>query len=176
MQSACLAFLLLWPLTGAAQDSLPGEAPPVAQEQTKPAPLPRDRDVDLNSLKSLLFTHWQHTAIIDARRSRGFVKPPTESELNENLAIPGEEIPKPPPEEREISLGGIAFISADDWTIWLNGQRVTPKAIPKEVLDLTVYGEYIEVKWFDEYSNQIFPLRLRPHQRFNIDSRIFLPG
>jgi hypothetical protein len=32
------------------------------------------------------------------------------------------------------------------------------------------------MKWFDEYTNQVFPIRLRPHQRFNIDARMFLPG
>jgi hypothetical protein len=88
---------------------------------------------------------------------------------------PAEKV-KPPPEEREITLGGIVYVDGDDWTIWLNGKRVNPKAIPKEVIDLKVYKEYVEMKWFDDYTNQIFPLRMRTHQRFNLDARIFLPG
>ena len=79
-------------------------------------------------------------------------------------------------EKREIILGGILYVSDDDWTIWLNGKRVTPKALPKEVIDLKVYDAHIEVKWFDDWTNQIFPIRLKTHQRFNIDTRIFLPG
>ena len=132
------------------------------QEAMKPKPEER--------IQSLFFTYWQSRAIEDAKKSKGkgLVRPPTPEEL-------GEEI-KPEPGERDIRLGGIVFTTENDWTIWLNGQRVTPKAIPKEVLDLRVYEEYIEIKWIDEYTNQIFPLRLRAHQRFNLDSRIFLPG
>ena len=127
-------------------------------------PKPEDK------IQSLFFTYWQSRAIDDAKKSKGqgLVRPPTPEEL-------GEEV-KPEPGEREIRLGGIVYTDEGDWTIWLNEQRVTPKAIPKEVLDLKVYKEYIEIKWIDEYTNQIFPLRLRAHQRFNIDSRIFLPG
>lgn len=127
---------------------------------------------------SLVFTHWEQSAIEDARNSRGSVRPPTEEELARDLATRKDETEKvrPPPEEREIRLGGIVFNNSKDWTIWMNEQRVTPKALPEAVLDLKVYKTYIELKWFDEYTNQIFPIRLRAHQRFNIDSRIFLPG
>ncbi len=73
-------------------------------------------------------------------------------------------------------LGGIVYAREGEWTIWLNGRRITPEAVPKEVLDLRVFEDYIEVKWLDDYTNQIFPLRLRTHQRFNMDTRVFLPG
>ncbi|MCB1563732.1 MAG: hypothetical protein KDJ75_09175 [Alphaproteobacteria bacterium] len=125
---------------------------------------------------SLLFTYWEHTAIQDARRSVGTNRAPTEAELTRDLKTMEEAKVKPPPEKRDIRLGGIVYHSSDDWTIWLNGERVTPKALPEEIIDLRVFNEYIEVKWFDEYTNQIFPIRLRAHQRFNIDTRIFLPG
>ena len=127
---------------------------------------------------SLVFTHWEHVAIQDAKRSRGLVRPPTEAELTRDLKTREDELEriKPPPEKREIRLAGIVYRKGGDWTIWLNEQRVTPDAIPEEVLDLKVYKTYIELKWFDDYTNQIFPIRLRPHQRFNIDTRIFLPG
>lgn len=123
-------------------------------------------------IRSLFFTYWQHEALIDAKRSRGNVRPPTQSELNA-LGAPGD---KGRPANRDISLNGIVFVTDADWTIWLNGMRVTPSAIPREVLDLRVYKEYIEVKWLDDYTNQIYPIRLRAHQRFNLDTRIFLPG
>ncbi len=130
---------------------------------------------------TLFFTEWQHTAIREARRSRGLVRPLSQQERNDilNRGVSPEEtlqLPPPPPEERNISLGGIVYAADGSWTIWLNGKRVTAKSLPPEVLDLKVYKGYIEMKWVDAYTNQIFPLRLRPHQRFNLDTRIFLPG
>ena len=121
-------------------------------------------------IRSLFFTYWQHEAIVDAKRSRGRARPPTESELK---ALDKE---KPKAGERDLTLDGIVFVATDNWTIWLNGMRVTPSAIPREVIDLRVFKDYIEVKWLDEYTNQVFPIRLRAHQRFNLDMRIFLPG
>lgn len=77
---------------------------------------------------------------------------------------------------RELALNGISYKGEDNWTIWLNGQRITPTAIPSQVHELQVTNEYIDIKWYDSYTNIIFPVRLRPHQRFNLDTRIFLPG
>ncbi|MCB9982099.1 MAG: hypothetical protein H6861_00265 [Rhodospirillales bacterium] len=128
--------------------------------------------------QSILFTHWEHIAIQDARKYIGQTRGVTDSELARDLKSRDDPTTKtkPPPEEREIRLAGIVYRGKADWTIWLNEERVTPNAIPKEVMDLRVYKDYIEFKWFDDYTNQIFPIRLRPHQRFNIDTRIFLPG
>lgn len=132
---------------------------------------------DAESYPSLLFTYWEQVAIEDARRSRGLNRAPTDAELMRDLQTDddGERV-KPPPEARNIALSGIAYKASKNWTIWLNGKRVTPDAIPEEALDLKVFKEYIEIKWYDEYTNRIIPIRLRPHQRFNIDTRIFLPG
>ena len=68
------------------------------------------------------------------------------------------------------------YASGEDWVVWLNGQRVTPEAVPKQIIDIQVKNDYIELKWFDSWTNLIYPVRLRPHQRFNLDTRIFLPG
>ena len=132
---------------------------------------------DADSFPALLFTYWEQVAIEDARRTRGLNRAPTEAELMRDLKQDDQaEKVKPPPEKRYITLSGISFKAKKNWTIWLNGQRVTPDAIPPEALDLKVFGEYIEIKWYDDYTNRIIPIRLRPHQRFNIDTRIFLPG
>ncbi len=133
----------------------------------------------LDGFPSLMFTYWEQASILDAKNSRGLTRAPTDTELFEDLnsdQTSPEESPGPPPGIRTLELGGIAFKTSKSWTIWLNGERVTPTALPAEVLDLKVYKEYIELKWLDEYRNQIVPIRLRPHQRFNIDQRIFLPG
>lgn len=126
---------------------------------------------DPGRMRSMFFTHWQYQALLDAKKSRGNVRAPTQSELNALGTVD-----KVKPANRDISLNGIVFVSEKDWTIWLNGMRVTPSAIPREVMDLQVHKHFIEVKWLDDYTNQIFPIRLRAHQRFNLDTRIFLPG
>ncbi|NQZ13666.1 MAG: hypothetical protein HRT94_02410 [Alphaproteobacteria bacterium] len=102
---------------------------------------------------------------------------PTDEELDSGEVDEdtGEVIVRPE-SRRFIRLGGIVYVSAEDWSLWLNGREVRPNAIPSKVLDLKVYREYIELEWFDPQTNQIFPIRLRPNQTFNLDARLFLPG
>lgn len=121
---------------------------------------------------SLLFTSWEH-ALLREMKKQVVARPTSEGEA-ESSGREGDE----PREKgiREISLGGIVFVKDGDWTVWLNGQRVTPEAIPPQIIDMRVKNSYIEIKWFDSYTNLVYPLRLRPHQRFNLDNRIFLPG
>ena len=136
---------------------------------------PESTQFDLKTLPSLLFTYWEQAAIVEAMLSDGFARPTTYSEMFDEGQLL-EDRPKPPPEARYLTLGGIVYRSADKWTVWFNGKRVTPQALPSEAIDFKVKKDFIEIKWYDEYTNQIFPVRLRPHQRFNIDTRIFLPG
>jgi len=125
--------------------------------------------VDLDQMPSLFFTPAEQSLIAEARA--GFTaRPPTAAELQR--AKDGNVSTGP----REIALAGIVYLSAGDWTIWLNGQKVTPKRLPPEILDIKVRKNSIKLKWFDAYTNQIFPIKLKTHQRFNIDTRIFLPG
>lgn len=118
-------------------------------------------------LKTLLFTAWQYALLLEAKTYIN-TRPPSSSELNGNGQTPTG--------PREISLGGISFVNAKSWTVWLNSQRIKPDAIPKEVMDIKVSEDHVDLKWFDASTNLIFPIRLRPHQRFNLDDRIFLPG
>jgi len=149
-----------------------------AGEQTPPPQKPKVKkkaEIDPNKIPSLFFTYWEHVALMDAKRSRGStsVRAPTQAEL----ALPSDDPrPKPPPEKREVRLGGIVYVSGKNWTIWLNGKRVTPDALPREAISLNVFEEHIEIKWHDDWTNQIYPIRLKPHSRFNLDTRIFLPG
>ena len=117
--------------------------------------------VDINKMPSLFFNVWEHDLILDARRGM------TTGIGDEGIEQAG---------NRDISLGGIVYVSGNDWTVWINNTRVTPKAIPAQIMDLKVYKEHIDLEWFDSTTNQIFPIRLRAHQRFNLDTRIFLPG
>ena len=140
----------------------------VNNEKTKPK-----REVTPEDIPSLFFTYWQYQSIQDSKSVRGVIRPPTAEEL---AAIERGDDIKPKASERYLSLSGIVYTNEDDWTIWFNKKRVTPDAVPPEVLDLKVYKNYIELKWFDDFSNQVFPIRLRAHQRFHMDQRIFLPG
>lgn len=140
-------------------------------------------DYSIDSMPPLLFTYGQRLSILEAKAERGRVRPPTEEELQprRRVIVPTLDKLKPKkvkkkPGIRYVSLGGIVYHGVDEWTIWLNDQRVTPNALPKEIMGLRVFEDYIEVKWYDHYTEQIFPLRLKSHQRFNMDMRLFLPG
>lgn len=131
---------------------------------------------------SILFTYWEYTAIMDAKLDAGksgVRRDVTEEEIKRSLdgsVASQASIPKPPPEARYITLNGITFVSRNDWTVWLNGQRIRPDALPKEIIDLKVYRHHIDVKWMDDYTMQVYPIRLRANQRFHLDTRMFLPG
>lgn len=119
--------------------------------------------IDVNAMHSLFFSIWEHDLLMDARRGL-------------NTRMPGTDDGTPKETVREVALSGIVYHSSKEWTIWLNDLRVSPTAIPDEVMDLKVHKDYIELQWFDSTTNQIFPIRLRAHERFNLDTRIFLPG
>lgn len=136
----------------------------------------RPADVTPANLTSLFFNKWQYALLVEAKR--GFLSRPSQSRspASNNDMMMGVDEEQKPRGIRELFLSGISYASPKTWTIWLNGQRVTPGALPPQVMDLKVSRDYIDLKWFDEYSNLIFPIRIRPHERFNLDSRIFLPG
>ena len=125
--------------------------------------------VDISNMPSLFLTPSEQSLIQEARLGLT-TRAPTAAELRQ--AEDGS-VPMGP---RELALGGIIYSSAGDWSVWLNGQQITPKRLPPEILDIKVRKNDIKLKWFDAYTNQIFPVKLKPHQRFNIDTRIFLPG
>lgn len=127
-----------------------------------------------SSIPSLVFTPQQYALLREARI--GFnTRIPTLQELKD----PGD--PNDPNYHRgiivrELKLGGIAYVSPDDWTIWLNNARVTPDALPQEAVDVKVFKDFIELRWYDIKTDQIFPVRMRTNQKFNLDTHIFLPG
>jgi hypothetical protein len=99
----------VWSGTAPAQEVLspPGTSAPAeaAASPARPAPV---NSRDPGEMQSILFTYWEQTAIRDARRSRGLVRPPTEEELQRDLnKKPDGPKVAPPPEERYITLGGI---------------------------------------------------------------------
>ncbi|HOO49989.1 MAG TPA: hypothetical protein PLK94_01735 [Alphaproteobacteria bacterium] len=127
-----------------------------------------------SSVPSLFFTSQQHALLREARV--GFnTRVPTLQDLGDP-GDPNDPNYRPPTLLRELALAGILFNSEKDWVVYLNKLRVTPDNIPSEIVDIKVFKDFIELKWFDQFSNQIFPVRLRPNQRFNLDAKVFLPG
>ena len=123
-----------------------------------------------SSQSSLFFTPREIGLIAEARE--GFVaRVATEAEIARS-----QDPSQRPRGPREVALGGVLFVDNDEWTVWINKQKITPNRIPPEITDIKVGQDYVQIKWYDAYTNQIFPIKLRPQQRFNIDTRIFLPG
>lgn len=157
--------------------------PPPSAETKPPSPEKEIADqvslmkpaINVDLIPSLFFSRWEHDLIQDARR--GLITRPPESpdDFAAEPIVPSQPVDTGPA-PRNVTLAGIVFRSNKDWVIWLNNRRVLPNAIPSEILDLQVHKDYIKLEWFDKDSNQIFPIKLRPHQTFNLDTRIFLPG
>lgn len=129
-----------------------------------------------SSISSLIYTTEQYASLSEARIGFNARIPLLKDASGKDLPDPNDPNYRPPPSVRKLELGGIVFNNPDEWTIYLNGKRVTPDLLPPEALDLRVYKDFIELRWFDVQTNKIFPVRLRPNQTFNIDARIFLPG
>lgn len=160
------------PAIAAANGEVVAALPDPATAQIEQSPVEKEINdqlsfikptVNVDTMHSLFFSVWEHDLITDARKGL-------------NTRMPGTDDGVAQESIREIALAGIVYHSAKEWTIWLNGMRVSPTAIPDQVMDLKVNKESIDIQWFDQTTNQIFPIRLRPHQRFNLDTRIFLPG
>lgn len=139
--------------------------------------------VNPNNMRSLLYNEWEHGALLDAIAARSYIDVEAYKKRSLGGAVDGgtNEFGADTPAEvinsiRELSLGGILYSSKKEWTIWLNGQRVTPKSKPEEVVGLKVFEDYIELKWLDQKTLKVYPIRLRSHQRFNLDNNLFLPG
>jgi hypothetical protein len=128
------------------------------------------------NIPSLFFSPTQQSLLNSARQ--GMTNSLADGSLEglENSEVGGEGTLTSVPSITSIFLSGIVYNAKDNWTIWLNGARVTPQNIPKEIIDINVSQEFIELKWFDAATNQIFPVRLRPNQKFDFEKKIFLPG
>lgn len=87
--------------------------------------------------------------------------------------IPEDNAPQPP---RIIRLSGIAFSGPADWTVWINGARLTPNTSLPEIVSMGVHKDYIDLKWFDYGLRKIIKIRLRPNQVYDISTGILLPG
>lgn len=161
-------------VSGLSQDQLPPEVKILQSIEKEIKAKYKKQVYSRSQVPSLFFTTSQYALLREARV--GFnTRVPTMQDLKDS-ADPNDPNYRPPHSLREVSLAGILYNKADDWVVYMNGTRITPNAIPAEVVDIKVYKDFIELKWYDQVTAQIYPIRLRPNQRFNIDSKVFLPG
>lgn len=71
------------------------------------------------------------------------------------------ELPQTPQRYPVFSLGSIAYRSAADWTVWLNGVRITPRTNTQEVRVISVHPSEASFTWQPAY---IQSLQLRHSQ------------
>jgi hypothetical protein len=113
---------------------------------------------------SLFFTQDELVAI--SRANRGYV-----AKKDDVVQKATEDATTAPVDRgrRVIKLSGIVYQGPKEWTIWLNGQRVTPKNIPNQVSGLTVDADHILLKWYDTAEQRLVTVTLHPHQKYNLD-------
>ncbi len=83
----------------------------------------------------------------------------------------GEEAPK-----RIIDVDGLLYNSSNNWIVWINGKRLTPGYLLPEIVGIHVKRDSVYLEWFDSVFNKIITINMRPHQVYDIQSGILLPG
>lgn len=135
------------------------QAPQTAEQEKKP-------DVPAAFTRSLLFSPIEVTML--ERAIAGTVTGEKMLEVGKTAV----DIPQ----RRTIVLSGIVFRSQQDWTIWLNGHKVTPEKLLPEIVDIHVENGKVDLRWFDIGINGIISLTLRPHQTYDVVTGVLLPG
>jgi len=81
------------------------------------------------------------------------------------------------PAHRIIRVSGVVYRTAEDWIVWMNGQKVTPEKLLPEIIDIEVRdSSKVDLKWYDIGLNRVISITLRPHQTYDIPTGILLPG
>lgn len=169
LQRFC-AFLMVLVLTGVtglaqAQQQAPSATAPAEGEE---APPQTELLVIDDIPESFFFSRNEVVAI--KRAMSGF-----ESALpsGEGDGADGEAAPPP---NRQIRVSGILYVSPDVWTVWVNGRRVIPGYLLPEIVDIRVERRFVYLEWYDQMTDTIISITLRPHQTYDIDTGILLPG
>ena len=143
------------------------EAQPVAIDIQKPDISPVEPFPE--GFRSLFFNEAEHKALGDALARRAPEAPVA-------VASPEPLVADDAPPPRTLHLSGIVYAAPEDWSIWLNGRQVTPQRQLPELRDIRVSRDQVELQWYDEQTKTVVPVRLRPQQRFNLDTLDFMQG
>ena len=162
--AAYLILLCMFPSTARAADS----------EDKTIRPPPVITSAEALNMPSIVFTYWEH---IEVKRARsGIGSAPQRNTADRQASAPIVTAVKPPAEARFINMQALIYNGPEDWVVHINNKRITPAAFPEEILEMNVTEDYVEMRWYDAYLRQIIPIRMRPNQRFNIDSLMFVSG
>ncbi|MCC7038565.1 MAG: hypothetical protein IT560_14850 [Alphaproteobacteria bacterium] len=157
------------PATGVAAASAdathPGVVPGVSPS-TAPAPESKD-DIQKPFSRSLFYTKQDLVQISKALNGQSV-----------NIDAPvtggsGEMIPQ----VRTITLTGVLYKGPGDWLIWLNGQKLNPRNLLREIYEIEVFKDSrVRLKWYDIGLDGVIDVTLRPHQKYDIVTGLLLPA
>lgn len=160
--------------TAFAQESPSSEPAAEVAENGEAAAEPAiDHDANVRKLpvRSLTFLPSIYPRIVAVKLE--FLKNVNKTKEQVQEEIEAEVEATKPTGARDIYLDGIIYRKEGDWIVWLNGQKLTPQNLPPQVKDIRVTKEAVELKWYDDFSQLIYPIRIRPNQAFNLDSRFY---
>lgn len=146
----------------------PTALPPAADGQlVSPTPMLVSTTKQVKK-ESIFFTPNQLISIM--RANQGFIAPSEAFDTNNQGDKPMDRGP------RVVALTGILYHGKNDWTIWLNNERVTPKNIPDRIMGLSVKADRVHVRWMDIGNQRIVNITLRPNQQYLLDSDTIISG
>ena len=73
-----------------------------------------------------------------------------------------------PAGQGDISLSAIMFYTADDWTLWLRGERWTPQTDHDDLHVLHVTANEVRLSWREDAGSAEREITLRPNQTYQI--------
>lgn len=81
------------------------------------------------------------------------------------------------PQVRTITLTGVLYKNPGDWMIWLNGQKLNPHNLLREIYEIEVFKDSrVRLKWYDIGLDGVIDVTLRPHQKYDIVTGLLLPA
>lgn len=84
--------------------------------------------------------------------------------------------PQEIPQVRKITVSGVFYKNPNEWVVWINGQKIVPGLMLKEIVDIRVERDLVHLKWFDVGLNGVINITLRPHDTYDIVTGVLLPG
>lgn len=153
----------------AAKPAAPGAVAPAPAAAAPKAPAPAAVVADIRTpfSKSFFFTSEDIISIKKAMEQQKIAPTAATGQTPGGVIIPP---------IRRIALSGVVYRAANDWLIWINGQKVTPTVTMKEIVDIQVEREKVHLKWFDIGANYVIDITMRPNETYDITTGVLLPG